>query len=378
MTFKKMTGKLHLWLGLASGLVVFIVSITGCILVFEDEIRDSTTPYLHVQETGATLLPPFRLAEIAEKARGKQASYITYNGLGYAVAINMRGAKKKSMAEVVYVNPYTGGILKVKNMKDDFFRFILKGHYYLWLPDKVGKIIVPAAVLLFLILLISGIVLWWPKHMRNLKTSLKIMWKARWRRVNYDLHNVLGFYAAIILFVIAATGLVFGYQWFARTLYFITSGGKEMVMTHKPFSGKPNDSTAVITDQMLANILQEKNYTSSTSITIYYPEKPKDAIMVYYNPDSYTHFRRDTRYFDRYSGKELHGKGSGLSNGLYKDASTGDVIKRMNYDLHVGAIFGLTGKILAFFASLIAASLPVTGFLVWWGRNHKVKYKPKI
>lgn len=368
-----MTGKLHLWLGLASGLIVLIVSITGCILVFEDEIRDMTTPYLHVQETGASLLPPSRLGEIAEKARGKQASYITYNGQGYSASINMKGAKKKSMAEVVYLNPYTGEILKVKNMKDDFFRFILKGHYYLWLPDEIGKIIVPAAVLMFLILLISGIVLWWPKHFRNLKASLTVKRKARWRRVNYDLHNVLGFYAAIILFVIAATGLVFGYQWFARSLYFVTSGGKTIVMTHKPSSENPNDSTVIITDRILKTVLQEKLYTASTSITIYYPEKVKDAIMMYYNPDSYTHFRRDTRYFDRYSGKELYAKGSGLSNGRYKDASTEDVIKRMNYDLHVGAIMGLTGKLLAFLASLIAASLPVTGFLVWWGRNHKVK-----
>ena len=38
----------------------------------------------------------------------------------------------------------------------------------------------------------------------------------------------------------------------------------------------------------------------------------------------------------------------------------------MNYDIHVGAIGGLTGKIIAFIVSLICASLPVTGFLVWW------------
>jgi uncharacterized iron-regulated membrane protein len=43
----------------------------------------------------------------------------------------------------------------------------------------------------------------------------------------------------------------------------------------------------------------------------------------------------------------------------------------MNYDIHVGAILGLSGKVLAFFASLIAASLPVTGFLLWRGRKKK-------
>jgi uncharacterized iron-regulated membrane protein len=50
----------------------------------------------------------------------------------------------------------------------------------------------------------------------------------------------------------------------------------------------------------------------------------------------------------------------------------------MNYDIHVGAVLGLTGKILAFIASLVAASLPVTGTLIWIGRKRKMKYQPFI
>src|SRR5882762_985221 len=34
-------GQIHLWLGLASGLVVLIVSITGCLYVFQKEISES-------------------------------------------------------------------------------------------------------------------------------------------------------------------------------------------------------------------------------------------------------------------------------------------------------------------------------------------------
>ncbi|MFC3561839.1 PepSY domain-containing protein [Pedobacter jamesrossensis] len=45
----------------------------------------------------------------------------------------------------------------------------------------------------------------------------------------------------------------------------------------------------------------------------------------------------------------------------------------MNYDIHVGSILGLTGKIMAFFASFIAASLPITGFIIWWGKKKKKK-----
>nr|WP_262897652.1 PepSY domain-containing protein [Algoriphagus lutimaris] len=37
----------------------------------------------------------------------------------------------------------------------------------------------------------------------------------------------------------------------------------------------------------------------------------------------------------------------------------------MVYDFHIGSVWGLTGRILAYLASLIGASLPITGFLVW-------------
>jgi uncharacterized iron-regulated membrane protein len=50
----------------------------------------------------------------------------------------------------------------------------------------------------------------------------------------------------------------------------------------------------------------------------------------------------------------------------------------MNYDIHVGAIGGLPGKIVAFIISLICASLPVTGFYVWWGKRKKSKKKPVV
>lgn len=59
--------------------------------------------------------------------------------------------------------------------------------------------------------------------------------------------------------------------------------------------------------------------------------------------------------------------------GRFKDAVAADKIIRMNYDLHTGAIWGFPGKILMFFASLVAASLPVTGIYIWWGRKYKKK-----
>jgi len=49
---------------------------------------------------------------------------------------------------------------------------------------------------------------------------------------------------------------------------------------------------------------------------------------------------------------------------------------RMNYEIHTGAILGLPGKIIAFFASIFIAGLPITGFVIWWRKEGKRKKKP--
>lgn len=55
----------------------------------------------------------------------------------------------------------------------------------------------------------------------------------------------------------------------------------------------------------------------------------------------------------------------------WADKTNGEKVWAYNYYIHLGAIWGLTGKILAFFLSLIAASLPVTGFIIWYGCEKK-------
>tara|TARA_R110002153_G_C13303097_1_gene495833 strand:- start:893 stop:1258 length:366 start_codon:yes stop_codon:yes gene_type:complete len=88
------------------------------------------------------------------------------------------------------------------------------------------------------------------------------------------------------------------------------------------------------------------------------------------NPDASTYWKMDYRYFDQNTLQEL--PVDHIYN-RFDEASFGDKVMRMNYDLHVGAIAGLPGKILAFFLSAIIASLPITGFMIWWGRKNKNK-----
>ncbi|HRO48440.1 PepSY-associated TM helix domain-containing protein [Agriterribacter sp.] len=368
MTFKKLTGKIHLWLGLSSGLVVLILGVTGCILAFELEIRSLTESFRNVKVENRDALPPSELKAIAEQhLASKKALGIEYPGKDKAAVAAYYNEKEY---ELLFMNPYSGEVLKHKNMNRDFFRIVLDGHYYLWLPDDIGQPIAASATLVFLVMMISGLILWWPKNKAAKKQRFTIKWSARWRRKNYDLHNVLGFYMTWVAIFLAITGLVFGFQWFAKSLYWITSGGETMVEHTHPVS----DTTKTASFANMADHLWQEHRTGlkeNESIGVYFAGIPTDPVEIAVNHQPGTYYNSDYYHYDQYTGKELPATGSYA--GSFEDAPLADKIVRMNYDMHVGAILGLPGKILAFFASLIAASLPVTGFYIWLGRKKKKK-----
>ncbi len=366
MVVKKIVGKIHLVLGLISGLFIVFLGITGCILAFEAEIRSWTEPYQYVKEEQRPVKTPLELKAVADNhlVFGKTLG-VEYPGAGKA-AIAMYYDEERY--ERVFINPYSGEVLKYVNMNEDFFRIVLDGHFYLWLPHHIGQPILASATLVFLIMLISGIILWWPRNKAARKQRFTIKWNVRWRRKNYDLHNVLGFYMSWIGIFIAITGLVFGFEWFAKSFYWATSGGETMIEHQHPLS----DSTANPVSIRMADHLwaqHKDDVRPNESMGVYFGALKSDPIEVVVNHRPGTYYNSDFYHYDQFTGKELEAPGSYA--GSFADASLADKLVRMNYDIHVGAVLGLPGKLLAFFASLIAASLPVTGFLIWRGRRKK-------
>ena len=80
------------------------------------------------------------------------------------------------------------------------------------------------------------------------------------------------------------------------------------------------------------------------------------------NPETATSHRAECLWFDRHTGRRL-----GADRG--RDPNAGDRLRSMTYDIHTGRIAGIPGRLIVFLASLVAASLPVTGALVWWNRR---------
>lgn len=375
-TFKKINAWLHLWLGLGSGLIVFIVSITGCIYVFENEIRSIYQPWQFVAPQEKAFLLPTQLIESARPEMGKlKPTSVRYGQKNESATVTSRN-RKKGTSTVVYLNPYTAKVIYIektsKKSSPDFFRFILNGHRTLWLPKDIGGTVVGIGVLTFVVILISGLIMWWPKKwIKSVKDqSFKIKWRASFKRVNYDLHKVAGFYVMLVLLIISLTGLVYAYKWYSKSLYWVTSGGRTLATQAKIVSD--TTSTADFEPKNIDRIYSRLATTDQAAgMFITLPSKASDALGFVVYLRAGTLYKADKYAFDQYSMKSITGSSPLL--GKYEDISAADKLRRMNYDIHVGAILGIPGKIIAFLASLISASLPITGFLVWYGKKFKKK-----
>lgn len=378
---KHWIGQIHLWLGLTSGLFVCFLGITGCILAFQVEIENATQPYRFVEVQNKPLLRPSEIQEITDKVLpNKEAHSVGYQDGKSSIVTYY--SLTDTYFWTVFVDPYTGEVLKVKDMSEDFFRQVINGHYYLWLPPDIGQPILTTATMMFAFLLISGLVLWWPKNRAASKKRFTIKWNAKWRRVNYDLHNVVGFYVTWIMLFLALTGMVMGFQWFAKSTYWMASGGKEMVPFTESVSKSASNPTLVALAEGKApaqDILWAKARAERPgfkgNMDVHPPHAKDAAIELAINPDPGTYWKADYLFYDRYTLEEMN---VDHMFGKFDEASTADKIARMNFDLHVGAVLGLPGKILAFCGSLVAASLPITGFLIWRGRRKKSKAKLQL
>jgi uncharacterized iron-regulated membrane protein len=378
-TFKQWISVLHLWLGLASGLIVLLLSVTGCIYVFSQEISDwlrrdeiyvaqveeTRMPVAAVwQQTQVFLGPDTKISNVniyrdPQKAlvfhcyKGSEGSLFYFGNIEYYLS--------------VYADPYTGKVLGVYDEELDFFNIIKMLHWSLLLDTPIGQQITGWATFIFVIMLITGIILWWPKNKSARKQRFWFQWKdsTKWRRKNYDLHNIFGFYIASIAIIIAFTGMVWAFTWFQAIVYVAGSG-----------SITPPDikhGQSVISDNADKTKAFETSYATAMAkhkdaegFSVSQPEDSLGVIDVYIQQYEGVYYIAHAMQFDQYTGKLL-------TERTHDDKNFGEKLITANYDIHVGAILGIPGKIMAFIASLVCMLLPVSGFLIWWGRTNKKK-----
>jgi uncharacterized iron-regulated membrane protein len=239
----------------------------------------------------------------------------------------------------------------------------------LLLPDYIGKHIIGGATIIFILLLISGIIQWWPKRKSDIKRSFSVKWSAKWRRVNYDWHNTSGFYIALIALILAITGLTFTYEWVGDSIYkTFNFGGDKAAETKTPVIDTTKFESNSITAVDRAFIQTMKLQPKAEMFFVMIPQQKGDIISTGAYPHTLRYDHQSNYYFHPNDGKLIQ-------SDPYHSKTLGLQVVEMNYGIHTGQILDLPGKIIAFTVSLIASALPVTGFLIWFGRRKKSKNK---
>jgi uncharacterized iron-regulated membrane protein len=381
---KKWSAKLHLWFGLSVGIIVFIVALTGTMYIFKDEIQGVLRKDVVYVKAETITQNPLSIEvlkekvslEVNEKYPVSSVEIPLDKSKSYEFLYYEKDKKawnyfdEVKINKLIYINQYTGKILGIYNEKYDLFPILKAIHWSLLLNSDWGKYVVGIPVVLFIIMLITGIILWWPQNKKMRKGRFSFDWKnvKTWKRKNYDLHNILGFYASFIALILSLSGIYFAYPWVKNAFNFALSGSIEL---SKEKEIKSPDSLLAKNNSVFDLTAQEtrKLYSTSSSFKIPLNGKNKKGkelknipVSVYGEDGKFT--IRNQLVFDKYSGKLLSNKPHQKLNNAEKYANA-------NYDIHTGSYFGIVGKIIWFITGLICTSLPVTGFLVWLGKKKK-------
>ncbi|BAV06226.1 PepSY-associated TM helix domain protein [Filimonas lacunae] len=345
-------------------MVVLVVALTGSILVFEDELEPILYRKELIVQPQETRLPVDQLIAVAKKEYPKipVRQVRVFAEANRSVLVTF-GKGKKGM-KMVYVNPYTGKVLGKGNYDSRFFAVVTSLHRYLLMGDT-GKVITGISCSMFFILTISGIVLWWPANKNAIKQRFRIKWDASFKRVNWDWHAVLGFYSAFFLLAISITGLVWSYQWVDGLIFTLsgTKPEKQEKVTNK--SAIAVKAGVGVYEKALAATNQAFPFNGRVIINV----PPNDSLAintVKTNEEAAIPNRISTAWFDAGTGEQIQLK-------PFEKLNTGSQIRRIIYPIHTGSLFGWPTKMIALFVSLFAATLPVSGFLIWWGKKKKAK-----
>jgi uncharacterized iron-regulated membrane protein len=201
--------QVHLWSGLAIGLYVVMLSITGSALVYRNELdRYFRAPRPTFDESATRLTTD----EIRAKAQQAYPGYaITYVGERISrrnptIAVTAeRGAEKKERL----FNPYTGEDLGDAVTRGELFVLWLARLHDELLFDREGRFWNGIGSLVMTILVLTGAVVWWP-GLGRWRRSLIVKPSAGWRRFNWDLHSAAGAWLFLFMLMWGVSGFYLG------------------------------------------------------------------------------------------------------------------------------------------------------------------------
>ena len=372
----------HLISGVTAGIVIFVMSVTGVLLAFEAQIvRYAEGNMINVTPPGAKakkLTPQELFAKLKEANPNVKPSGLTISSNPNEAASFALGREGN-----LYMNPYTGQVTGdgAKTTRA-FFHVVEDWHRWLGMSGggrPVGKAITGFCNALFLILAITGLYIWMPRKFswQYLKSITMFKSGLKGRARDFNWHNVIGFWSALVLIFLTATALVMSYQWANNLLYTLT--GSELPAQQRPpqaqggnqnRQGRQEEAAPEIPnnlDQLFARA--EEQFPNWQAIT-FRPAQRKDAPVTFSVDEGRTwaSFARSQLTVNAATAEVVRRE-------TYNDYNAGRKLRSWFRFIHTGEAFGLPGQFIAGLASLGGAFLVWTGLSLAWRRFRSWKAK---
>lgn len=334
----------HSILGLITGVLLLVISLSGSIMVFSQEIDDQLNPALLKVAVGDKKAS---LDSIYSNARSIfPDKYIRFRNLPQAPdhAIEL-SIEQKDEWIFAYFDPYTGDYLGSRNARTYFLGWLLGLHYSL-LAGKFGELIVALSGIALILSVITGGYVYRKQLLKVLSFKVRVSFKKRQRTFS-SLHRVIGVWSLLFNLVFAITGF-----WMLRYTLLPETYREEKVITKAAYD------TPLSLDSLKTTIEKDKNFTVTS---VFFPHKKKDPIIIYgsvINQSAiYTEYVNSIK-FDGTTGKEL-------SRSIINDQSAWDKWDMMVFSLHAGLYGNFLVKILYCIAGMSPALLSISGFFLW-------------
>jgi len=345
---RKLWLNVHLYTSLSTCVILLVVCVTGCLLVFEVPMDRWLDPKVSFVEVRGEPVPFARImAKLGTAFPGQQITEMDLAGPDGSVIAKMTGDVR------AFVNPYTGEIIGTRQGQPP--SYVLRHIHRELLAGNAGAQVVRITSFLLVLQSLTGLYLWWPLKRMTMK------WGAPWHRINFDLHQLAGFFTSAFVCMIAVTGLVKAY-------------GDELQPFFNRVTGTPAATRALLSSPHLQGsatrtgiddaIAAAKTRLPGATIARITPPKAKNGsilVTMKYPGDS-TAPGRSWVVVDQYTGQVLGSQDA-------REAPPAAQIPIVNRAIHVGGIYGVPTRILAFLSSLAVVAQLITGTSMWWRKR---------
>ncbi|WP_437952683.1 PepSY domain-containing protein [Sorangium sp. So ce296] len=359
----------HLYAGLFVVPFLVVLALSGGVYLFKPQLDRWMYPQT-VAPAATALLP-------SQQVAAAQAAYpgATVTKFKPAPAAD-RSAEVMLTSEAgrdltVFVDPYTARVLGERDEKNNLQHYALKLHTEL-LAGDLGDRAIELAACWAIVLLISGLYLWWPRRGFKVWGTLLPRLDPSNRRVFYrDLHAVPGFWGALLLLFMLITGLpatgFWGEQLVGVWHHFPEQMWDDVPKSTAPPSegGRadregPRSAPAPATLDAVVATAERRGVVPGYSVSL--PQGPEGVYTVSVFPDDPAN--EAMLHIDQYSGDVL-------ADVRWEDYGVLPKAVELGLALHEGRYFGLANQLLMLGACAAVVLLSFTGVVMWWIRRPK-------